>query len=258
MEMAQAHRRLGCHVTVIEGVRALSREDPEMAAVVLDRMRAEGVQIVEGQSVIGVCADDAGQILVDLADGRRVVGSHLLLAAGRLPNLESLELGVAGVAWGKHGLTLGADLRTTNWRVYGVGDVAGPLQFTQTAAYHAGVVIRQVLFALPARSKTSHIAWATYTDPELAQVGLTEAEARTQYGARLQVLRAPFSGNDRAIATGKTDGLIKVMVVRGRPVGVSIVGAGAGELIGLWALALANGLKMSAIANTVLPYPTLS
>ncbi len=258
MEMAQAHRRLGSHVTVIEGARALSREDPEMAAVVLDRLRAEGVEIVEGQPVVGVCTDDAGQIMVDLADGRSLSGSHLLLATGRVPNLESLDLGVAGVAWGKHGLTLGADLRTTNRRVYGVGDVAGPLQFTQTAAYHAGVVIRQALFALPARSKTRHIAWATYTDPELAQVGLTEAEARTQFGARLQVLRAPFSGNDRAIATGKTDGLIKVMVVRGRPVGVSIVGAGAGELIGLWALVLANGLKMSAIANTVLPYPTLS
>ena len=114
-----------------------------------------------------------------------------------------------------------------------------------------------MLFGLPSRQRTDHIPWATYTDPELAQVGLTEAEARARHGERLEVARFEFAENDRAIAEDKAEGLIKVMVVGGRPVGASIVGPQAGELIGLWALAIANRLKMSAIAAMVAPYPTL-
>ena len=114
-----------------------------------------------------------------------------------------------------------------------------------------------MLFGLPAKAKVDHIPWATYTDPELAQVGMNEAQAREKFGPRLDVVRFNFSGSDRAIATSRTDGLIKVMVVKGRPVGASIVGAGAGELIGLWSMAIANKLKMSAIAATVLPYPSM-
>ena len=152
---------------------------------------------------------------------------------------------------------VGRDLRTTNRRVYAIGDVAGGLQFTHVAGYHAGVVIRSILLGLPARAKTHHIPWATYTDPELAHVGLTEAEAQRKHGARLEVVRFDFSGNDRAIAEGRTTGRIKVMVAKGRPVGATIAGAGAGDLIGLWAMAIANGMKMGAIAATVLPYPTM-
>jgi pyruvate/2-oxoglutarate dehydrogenase complex dihydrolipoamide dehydrogenase (E3) component len=118
-------------------------------------------------------------------------------------------------------------------------------------------VIRQILLGIPAKAKTAHLPWATYTDPELAQVGLTEAEARAAHGERLTVVRWPYSENDRAQAEGTTAGLVKVMVVKGRPVGATIAGAQAGELIGLWALVIANGLKMSAVAGTVLPYPTL-
>ena len=114
-----------------------------------------------------------------------------------------------------------------------------------------------MLFKVPAKTKADHIPWATYTDPELAQVGMTEAQAWEKFGSRLDVVRFDFSGSDRAIVTSKTDGLIKVMIVKGRPVGASIVGAGAGELIGLWSMAIANNLKMSAIAATVLPYPSM-
>ncbi|MEL6315885.1 MAG: dihydrolipoamide dehydrogenase, partial [Pseudomonadota bacterium] len=150
-----------------------------------------------------------------------------------------------------------AGLRTTNKRVYAIGDAAGGLQFTHKAGYDAGIVIRNALFGLPAKASDAHIPWATYTDPELAQVGLTEAQARKKHGRDLEVARFEFSGNDRAIAERKTDGLIKVMVVKGRPVGASIAGPQAGELIGVWALALANKLKMSQIAAMVAPYPTL-
>jgi len=257
MEMAQAHRRLGCRVTVIEGAKALGRDDPEMAAVVLDNLRAEGVEILEEAPVTGL-AGAAGDITVSLKDGRSVQGSHVLMAVGRQVALEGLGLDAAGVDHTRRGVTVGANLRSvSNRRVYAVGDAAGGLQFTHVAGYHAGVVIRQILFGLPAKAATHHIPWATYTDPELAQIGLTEAEARKSHGPALEVLRFPFHENDRAQAAGKTKGLIKLMVVKGRPVGVSIAGPQAGELIGFWALAIAGQLKLGTVAGTVLPYPTL-
>tara|TARA_R110002110_G_scaffold269077_1_gene484759 strand:- start:3767 stop:5185 length:1419 start_codon:yes stop_codon:yes gene_type:complete len=257
MEMAQAHRRLGCKVTVIEGAKAFGRDDPEMAAVVLAKMRGEGVDVLEEAPVVRI-GGEAGAIEVEVKDGRVIKGSHLLMAVGRVVSLDGLNLEAAGVEHTRRGVTVGPGLRSTNRRVYAVGDAAGGLQFTHVAGYHAGVVIRAMLFGLPARMVTAHIPWATYTDPELAQIGPTEAEARKQHGDALQVLRLPFHENDRAQAESKTAGLIKVMVVNARPVGVSIAGAQAGELIGLWALAIASKLKMGAIAATVLPYPTLS
>ncbi len=254
MEMAQAHRRLGCAVTVVEGAKAMGRDDPEMAAVVLANLRAEGVVVLEDTSVAAV-SGTAGAITLDLG-GRQITGSHLLLAVGRQVALDRLNLKAAGVGYTRKAVTVDASLRSSNRRVYAVGDAAGGLQFTHVAGYHAGIVIRQVVLGLPARTSTKAIPWVTYTDPELAQVGLTEADARKTHGDALTVVRADLAHNDRAIADHKARGLIKVMVVRGRPVGVSIVGPQAGELIGLWALALSSGLKMSAIAGMVAPYPT--
>ncbi len=257
LEMAQAHVRLGSRVTVIEGARAMGKDDPELAAIVLERLRAEGVEIAEDAPAEEIGGTD-GTIRVRVRDGRTFEGTHLLVAVGRKVNLDRLDLDKAGVAHDGRGVKVGADLRSvSNRRVYAVGDAAGGLQFTHVAGYHAGVIIRSMLFGLPSKAKTSHIPWATYTDPELAHVGLTEADARKAHGGRLTVVRWQYDENDRAIAEGKTVGLVKVMVVGGRPVGASIVGAQAGELIGMWAMAIANGLKMTAIANTVLPYPTL-
>lgn len=255
MEMAQAHRRLGCRVTVVEGAKALGRDDPELAAVVLDRLRAEGIEISEGTAAAR--AETPATLI--LADGRRIEGTHLLVAAGRKVSVEGMGLDAANVAFTSKGITVDARLRSvTNRKVYAVGDAAGGAQFTHLAGYHAGIVIRQAMFGLPAKARTDHIPRATYTDPELAQVGLTEAEARQKHGSRLTVVRWPFHENDRAQAEGRTEGLVKVMVVKGRPVGVGIAGAGAGELIAPWCLAIASGLKMSAIAGAVLPYPTLA
>ncbi len=256
MEMAQAHRRLGSNVTVIEGAKALGKDDPEMVAIVLDSLRAEGIEIAEdalAQDIRGV----AGAIEVETRDGRVFKGSHLLVAVGRKANLDRLNLEAAGIETTKTGIKVDACLKTTNRRVYAIGDAAGGLQFTHVAGYHAGIVIRSALFGLPAKTRTDHIPWATYTQPELAQVGLTEAEARKRHGDRLEVARFEFKGNDRLIAERKTKGLIKVMVVRGKPVGVSIAGHQAGELINLWSLVIANGLKMSAVSNMVSPYPTV-
>ncbi|NDW54029.1 NAD(P)/FAD-dependent oxidoreductase [Aliiroseovarius sp. PrR006] len=257
MEMAQAHRRLGCEVTVIEGMKALGRDDPEMAAHVLDALRTEGIAIEE-DAMAAEIRGKAGAIEVEAKDGRVFKGTHLLMAVGRKPNTDKLNLSAAGIEPTRTGIKVDASLRTTNKKVYAIGDVAGGLQFTHVAGYHAGVIIRSMLFGLPSKQRTDHIPWATYTAPELAQIGLTEDEARKTHGAKLEVARFDFAGNDRAIATQQAKGLIKLMIVKGRPVGVSIVGHGAGEMITLWALAIANRLKMGQIAAMVAPYPTMA
>ncbi|WP_299637397.1 FAD-dependent oxidoreductase [uncultured Ruegeria sp.] len=256
MEMAQAHIRLGSKVTVVEGLKALGKDDPEAASVVLDTLRSEGVDIHENASVAQVRGTE-GAVEVVTENGDIHLGSHLLIAAGRKANIERLNLDVAGIDRTRTGLRTDDALRTTNRRVYAIGDVAGGLQFTHVAGYHAGVIIRSALFGLPSRAKTAHIPWATYTDPELAQVGLTEAQARKAHGEKLEISRFDYHHNDRAIADRKTEGFIKVMVVKGRPVGATIVGHQAGELINLWSLALANNLKMGQIAAMVSPYPTI-
>lgn len=255
LEMAQAHVRLGSKVTVVEAANALGRDDPEMAAMVLQRLREEGVEILERTSVTNV-APTAEGVLVALSDGQSVTGSHLLIAAGRVPNTGKLNLAAAGIDVDGRNIRVNAQLKTTNRRVYAIGDVTGLMPFTHTAGYHAGVIIRSALFGLPAKAKHSHIPYATYTQPELAQVGLTEAQARDTHGDKLEVARFDIHHNDRAIAEGRAEGLIKVMVVKGRPVGVSIVGDQAGELISLWSMAIANNMTMAQISAMVAPYPT--
>lgn len=257
IEMAQAHVRLGCKVTVIDQFGALSKDDPELVEIALTNLRSEGINIQENTAVSQV-RGKAGAIEIVAEDGRVFAGTHLLVAAGRKVNTERLNLKEAGVDFSPKGVSVDAQLKTSNRKIYAIGDVATGMHFTQVAGYHAGVVLKSALFGLRSKAKFSHIPWATYIDPELAQVGMTEAQARKKYGDKLTVVRFPYDENDRAITEGKTTGLIKVMVVKSRPIGASIVGAYAGELIGTWAMAMANNLKMGAVAATVLPYPTFS
>jgi pyruvate/2-oxoglutarate dehydrogenase complex dihydrolipoamide dehydrogenase (E3) component len=256
MEMAQAHIRLGAKVTVIEGMKAMGKDDPDAAAIVLEKLRAEGVEIVEDAMAEKV-SGKGGKITVQTSNDT-FAGTHLLMAVGRKVNIDKLDLAAGNVAHDR-AVKVGDDLRSiTNKKVYAVGDAAGGLQFTHVAGYHAGVVIRTILFGLPSRARTHHIPWVTYTDPELAQVGLTEAQATEKHGAgSITVVRFDYHENDRAITEARTTGFIKVMVHKGKPIGATIVGAQAGELIGIWALAIANNLKMTAVANMVAPYPTL-
>jgi len=253
LEMAQAHRRLGSRVTVIDAATPLAQDDPELAAVVLGQLAAEGVEIRARTAITRVFRD--GEKLAVEAGGRVIAGSHLLVATGRRPNVEDLGLEAAGIAVTAQGIAVDPRLRSSNRRVHAIGDVAGG-RFTHEAGYQAGIVIRNALFGLPARA-TAAIPHVTYTAPELAQVGLTEAAARALHGDAITVLRSPFSGNDRAIAEGHTQGLVKLVAgPRGRILGAGIAGAGAGDLIQPWVLALERGLKTSAIASAVLPYPT--
>ncbi|MDF1608274.1 FAD-dependent oxidoreductase [Hoeflea sp. YIM 152468] len=262
MEMAQAHRRLGAEVTVVEGLRALGKDDPELAAIVLENIRSEGVTVHEGAKVTSVEKRGRTGVRVHYEAGTGagfVDGSDVLVAVGHRANVEGLGLEQAGVEHDRGGIKVGANLRTSNKRVYAIGDVAGGLQFTHVAGYHAGLVVQQILFRIPARENRDIIPWATFTDPELAQVGLTEEEARKRHGDRISILRWPYAENDRAQAERKTTGLIKIVTDRkARLLGVSIAGAGAGEMINMWALALSNGLSLKHVRGYVPPYPTMA
>lgn len=259
MEMAQAHRRLGAEVTVLEASTALGRDDPALAAVVLARLRTEGVEIRERTAVARIDHAD-GRFMATLADGAAIEGDQLLVAAGRAPDLAPLDLEAGGIDFDAKGLVVDARLRSrSNRRVYAAGDAAGGYQFTHVAGYHAGVVIRNTLFRLPAKAEHKAVPWVTYTDPELAQVGLTEAAARARHGEGVQVLESAFAENDRARAERRTDGLVKIVLDRrGRVLGAGIVGQGAGDLIVPWALAVAKRERIGRLAGAILPYPTRS
>lgn len=260
-EMAQAHRQLGCQVTVIEAGHILPKDDPELAAVVRSTVVDQGVALVEGARVTKVGRENDRVVITYEQDGQtsQIAGSHLLVAAGRKASVEGLGLERAGIKYSPRGIDVDAGLRTSNRKVYAIGDCAGGLQFTHVAGYHAGIVIRSALFRLPAKAEHSAVPWVTYTDPELAQVGLTEAEAREEHGESIRVLTWPFAENDRARAEHKTHGLIKAVVAKnGRILGCGIAGPAAGELIQVWVLALSQKLKIGAMASMIAPYPTLS
>jgi pyruvate/2-oxoglutarate dehydrogenase complex dihydrolipoamide dehydrogenase (E3) component len=257
MELAQAHRRLGSSVTVIEAFDALAKDDAELTGIVLENLRNDGVKILEHAAIKRVSRSKAGFAVETVLHGT-ITGSHLLVAAGRVANVEGLNLEAAGVDYTAHGVSVDKGLRTSQKHIYAVGDVAGGLQFTHVAGYHAGLVIRNALFHLPVRNRTDIIARVTFTDPEFTYIGLTEQAAREKFGDGVRVVRSPFYENDRAQAEGKTTGLVKAVVGRGgRILGVGIVGAQAGELIQPWVLAIAQGLKIQSIAKMVAPYPTL-
>ncbi len=253
-ELAQAFRRLGGRVTLIEAQRLLGREDPEAAAVVRDSLIADGVAIVEGAAVVKA-AGTADSVTLDLADGRLVRGTHLLVAVGRKPNVEGLDLDKAGVAYTKTGITVDPRLRTTNKRVYAIGDCAGGAQFTHVAGDHASTVVRSILFKAPASRRDAIAPRATYTAPEIAAVGLSEEAAKAIEGAR--ILRWSFKENDRAQAEEAVEGFGKLMTdARGKILGATLVGDNAGDLIHIFAFALANKMSVRAFTNYIAPYPT--
>jgi pyruvate/2-oxoglutarate dehydrogenase complex dihydrolipoamide dehydrogenase (E3) component len=240
-------------------VSIMPKDDLDLVDVVRKKLIAQEINVREGVKVIRLEKSTGGITVFVEKDGKEeaLEGSHLLIAAGRKANVDGLGLEQAGVDYTRTGITVDARLRTTNKKIFAIGDVAGGPQFTHMAGYHAGIVIRNALFRLPAKSDIRALPWVTYTDPELAQVGLTEAEAKKQ-GADHKVLTWHFEENDRAIAEGNTDGFIKAIVTpKGHILGAGILGPHAGELIQTWVLAMSNKLKIGAIAGMISPYPTL-
>jgi pyruvate/2-oxoglutarate dehydrogenase complex dihydrolipoamide dehydrogenase (E3) component len=258
-ELGQAFANLGARVSVVEMADLLPREDPELVAVVRRRLQDDGVALYERTRVARVHPEGNG-VAVELSrDGgnARLTGSHLLVAAGRRATLDGLNLEAAGIARNNGRLAVDARLRTSNKRVFAAGDVAGGPQFTHVAGYHAGIVIKNALFRIPARADHGSVPAVTYTAPELAQVGLTEAAARERHGDGVQALTWSYADNDRARAERATDGLIKAVVdKRGRVLGCGIAGCHAGELIYPWILAVQRREKVGAIAQMIAPYPT--
>ena len=258
-ELAQAFVRLGAQVSLVEMTSILPKDDPELSDVVRRALLADGVRLHEGHKVVRA-AGTGNKITLEIEkSGSRqtLEGSHLLVAAGRRPRVAGLGLDLARVAHSDKGITVDRRLRTSNKRIFAVGDVLGGPQFTHLAAYHAGIVIRNALFRLPAKADLSALPWVTFTDPELAHVGLSEAAARAT--GDIRILRWPLSENDRAQAEHRHEGFIKVVTsAKGRILGADIVGPSAGEMIHLWTLAVSQKMKIGAVAGMIAPYPTLA
>ncbi len=254
-ELAQAYRRLGADVTVLDLGPMLPREDPELVEPLRRRFADEGIVLLEH---VRVLAAEPGPALLVAEDGRerRIEGSHLLVATGRRPNVEDLGLEEAGVTRGPDGIRVDSRMRTRNRRIYAIGDVIDGPRFTHAAAYEAGIVLRNALLRLPARAKLEGMPRVTFTDPQVAQVGVTESEAKAG-GLRHSVVRVPFTENDRARTERAEEGMIKLILGRrGRILGVGLVGAGVDDLLAPAILAVQEGKGVAALARLLLPYPT--
>jgi len=259
LEYAQAFRRLGAAVTVLDAGAVLPQEDPECARSVLEGLERDGVHVREGVAIVRVTGGVLNKVEVALSgpDGEETIeGSHLLIAGPRRPNIDELALDKARVRHGSGGITVNARLRTSNWAVYAIGDAVGAGGFEHVARHHAALLLRSLALGQSARLDADVLSRVTFTDPELAQVGVTEAEAARRRIA-FRLLRWPFHENDRARIERAPGGHIKVVTTPGgRILGATIVGAGAAELIAPWALAVGQRLDVRAIAATVFPYPT--
>ena len=261
-EMAQSLARLGSGVTLFDlAPRLLPREDDDVSAVIHHQFKQDGIELHLGIQVLKLEHENGEtRVLLEHPQHGRywLNGSHLLIAAGRKPNLENLGLEQAGVALENGRLVLDARLRTSNKNIYACGDVAGPYLFTHMAEHQAGVVLRNALFHWPSKVQTRNIPWCTYTDPELARVGLSESEA-LQQGIKHRVYRFPFADIDRAVTAGETVGLAKIITTpRGKLLGACIVGPQAGELIAEYVLAISKGMQAADLSNTIHIYPTLA
>ncbi len=262
VELAQAFARLGSEVSLVQrGPQLLPVEDRDVAAVVETRLRAEGVNLHLNSDALRV-GGEAGDIRLTLKDatGAEITlrGTHLLIATGRRANSESLGLEAAGVETQRGYIQSDARLRTSTKHIYACGDVTGPYLFTHMAEHHAGVILRNTLFRLPAKVERRVIPWCTYSDPEVARVGLSENEARQQ-GIEHQTFTFPFHELDRAQADGNTEGFAKILTgPKGKLLGAALVGPHAGELIHEYVLALAKGMKAKDLSGVIHIYPTLA
>jgi pyruvate/2-oxoglutarate dehydrogenase complex dihydrolipoamide dehydrogenase (E3) component len=260
VEMAQAFCRLGAKVSLIQSRWILPHDDAESTRALKRSLENEGVKIYELSKIISV-KKEKNSITLTLQQNKKTTilkGSHLLVAAGRKPNLHHLDLEKAGVSWTSKGISVNQSLRTTNPRIYAIGDVLEAPHFTHVSNYHAGIVLKNILFKWPFKVDYRALPWVTYTDPELAHVGLTEQQA-DEKKIKINTLKGFFKGNDRAQTEENTQGFIKIIVSKkGQILGVTILGPHAGELISLWGLAIQKNLKINAIAELIVPYPTFS
>lgn len=257
MEIGQAYARLGAKVTII-GDEVMARDEPEAVEVLRKIFSVEGIEIIE--SLVTSVEDLDGNIILKLKNGQKVCGDMLLLAVGRTPNIETLDLDKAGVKYSKQGIAVNAHLQTNVATIYAIGDVTTGPKFTHYAGFQGAVAGRNVL--LPFAKSNGHEAvlpWVTFTDPEVAHVGLTEAEAKKQYGEAVKTFIFPMAIGDRSVVEDDTEGLIK-LVYRGRSdlLGATVVAARAGEMIIEYELIIKKKISLRSIVGVMHPYPTYS
>ncbi len=256
MEMAQAFRRLGSQVTLVEAARPMPRDDAEAVDLVMATLRGEGI-LIRDQTGVSSAALAGSDIVLTLSDGSAVTASHVLVCAGRVPTVEGLGLEAAGVAVGPDGIIVDARRRTSNKRIFAVGDCRAGPRFTHMSGNDGSVVTMNIALGFPAKVDLRALPWVSYTDPELAQIGLTEAAAREQFAA-VEVMRQDFSHNDRAIAEGQTAGFLKMVRHKGKVVGVTIVGRGAGDLLLPWSQVITGKASTFALGGAIVAYPNRS
>lgn len=256
IEMAQAFIRLGSDVTVIDLANILPNADQAHAKIVSNSLKVEGVTILENQIVKKVSKNRESISVWLEGKNDSIKGSHLLVATGRRAVLDDLNLDAGQVKSENAAIMVSESLRSkSNPRVWALGDVAGQGQFTHLAGWHASVFIRRAYFKQSVKASSLPLPAVTYVQPEIAQIGLTEASARKKY-KNVSISSFPFGENDRAIAEGKTAGEVKLVIYKGRVVGASVLGEGAGDLVQLIAVAMSNKLKVQALTNFISPYPT--
>jgi pyruvate/2-oxoglutarate dehydrogenase complex dihydrolipoamide dehydrogenase (E3) component len=256
IEMAQAFQRLGCSVSVVTSEsRILPKDDPELTEILREKLKGEGVRFIFGYKAKQVTPMESGvEVLLD--SGEQINCDAVLSGTGRQANVEELNLASAGVVLSKNGVRVNKRCRTSQRHIYAVGDVVGRYQFTHVAEHMSKVAVTNAILRIPRSFDERHMIWCTFTDPELASLGESEA-ALHERNARFSVYRLPFDKIDRATTEQNTDGLIKVFADRhGRILGVTILGTNAGEMISEWALAMRNGIPLRNVAETLHPYPT--
>jgi len=260
-EMAQAFARFGSEVLMVETMHGiLPREDSDASGIVLESMLKDGVKLLCCGKALKLAKADGNKIrLVVESHGKGYdeVVDHLLVAVGRTPNVEGLGLEDAGVAYSKKGIQVDDQLKTTNPNIYAAGDICSPHQFTHMADFMARIVIRNALFYGRAKASALTIPWCTYTEPEIAHVGLYEKQAREK-GIAVDTFTRHFNEVDRSILEGQTNGLMRVHVRKGRDkiLGATIVACNAGDMVSELTMAMTHGLGLKHIANTIHPYPT--
>ncbi len=262
VELAQALARLGARVTVLEALtRLLPREDADAAEIVTAALREDGIEVLAATRAVSVgVRANTRRVEVEGPGGRRSLDvDRILVATGRVPNVADLGLEEAGVAYGNGEVTVDDRMRTTSPSVFACGDVAGPYRFTHMANQQARAVIQNALFPVQTRMDYRAVPWCTFTDPELAQVGLHEEEARAR-GVPVRALRVDFADVDRAVCDGEAHGFLKVLTPPGRDdiLGATLVAAHAGELIHEMLVAMRGRLRLRDLAGMVHIYPTLA
>jgi len=260
VELAQAFAMLGSQVTLLEAFKILPKDEPDCVAIVKKQLQETGVALYEGIKINAVNKEN-DEIVVTCEHENKTLtftGSHVLVATGRRANVQGLDLEKAGIYYSPKGIEVDKRLRTSNRKVFAIGDVAGGFQFTHVASYHAGIVIKNILFRIPAKVNYKAVPWVTYTEPELAHVGLLTEEAE-KLGIKISITESPFIENDRAQAEAQTQGKIKILTdKKARILGVTIIGAHAGELILPWVIAVREKKTLRSFTDVIAPYPTLS